>query len=84
MEHLNHLAVPLQIMGLHEGLIKLDERETLAVWAGLEADNTENWEVDGSLDLNFFFTPPKTQSSIFESYNRRKEIKEAAKSVLTW
>ena len=59
MEHLNHLAVPLQIMGLHEGLIKLDERETLAVWAGLEADNTENWEVDGSLDFNFSGDPAK-------------------------
>jgi hypothetical protein len=46
-------------MGLHEGLIQLDERETLVVWAGLEADNTENWEVDGSLDFDLTGDPAK-------------------------
>lgn len=76
--------MPLKSMCLHVGIVKLDVRDALVVGTWLEADDTENWEVDGSLDLNFFFTPPKTQSSIFESYNRRKEIKEAAKSVLTW
>jgi hypothetical protein len=59
LEHLHHLAVPLKVMGLHEGLIQLDERETLVVWAGLEADNTENWEVDGSLDFDLTGDPAK-------------------------
>ena len=59
LEHLNHLAVPLQAMSLHEGLVQLDKWETLVVWAGLEADNTENWEVDGSLNFNFTGAPTK-------------------------
>lgn len=51
--------MPLQAVGLHEGLVQLDERETLVVWAGLEADNTENWEVDGSLNFDFTGDPTK-------------------------